>query len=278
MTSRTKSAPEAASRREEAKSRLVQAVTALASDEGFRRWLRLRIKAGIGRYSIYNQLLIAYQRENATRVAGYRAWQREGRQVHKGEKALWILAPLKRSWQETDPATGEERSCVSLVGFTWVPVFDISQTTGPDIPSYSISPTGHTAAGWLERLTGYAATQGIMVEIKDTGSADGYFSPQENLICLSDRLDTDGLVHCLVHELVHAAGIGYREWGRQSAEIITETAATIICAEIGLCTVEQSSFYLMAWADGDVEVVLRHLKAADEVAERVEVGLGLRRR
>ena len=253
-------------------------MASLGTDEGFRRWLRLRTKAGIGRYSIYNQLLIAHQRDNATRVAGYRAWQREGRQVRKGEKALWIFAPLKRSWRETDPDTGEEKSCVSLVGFTAVPVFDVSQTTGPDVPTYSISPTGHTAAGWLERLTGYAATQGISVEVKDTGSADGYYSPHDNVICLSDRLDTDGMVHCLVHELVHAAGIGYQELGRQSAEIITETAATIICAELGLCTVEQSSFYLMAWADGDIDVVLRHLKAADEVAQLVEVGLGLRRR
>jgi antirestriction protein ArdC len=129
---------------------------------------------------------------------------------------------------------------------------------------------------WLTRLQGHAATIGIEVKVTETGAADGYFSQRDNLICLSDRLDIDGMTHCLVHELVHAAGIGYRELGVKAAEIITETAANIICAEMGLCTSEQSSFYLMSWAQGDIDEILKHLKAADEVAKKVEAGLGLR--
>lgn len=69
----------------ETRERLSQAVAALASDEGFQRWLRLRTTTTIGKYSIYNQLLIADQMEAATRVAGYKAWLREGRQVRKGD-------------------------------------------------------------------------------------------------------------------------------------------------------------------------------------------------
>jgi antirestriction protein ArdC len=258
----------------ETKQRLCQAVAALASDEGFQRWLRLRTSTTIGRYSIYNQLLIAHQKDDATRVAGYKAWLREGRQVKKGSKAIWVLAPIKRSWNETDEE-GNLRSYVKLVGFTSVPVFDVSQTVGPELPRYSISPTGNTMSRWLERLQGYAATQGILVEVKDTGNAEGYYSPNERLICLSKNLEVDGMVHCLVHELVHAAGVGYKDLGREAAEIVTETAANIICAELGLSTVEQSSFYLMSWAQGDVDAVLGHLKAADEIARKVEQGLGL---
>ena len=262
---------------DQTKERLTQAVAALGSDEGFQRWLRLRTSTTIGRYSIYNQLLIAHQQDDATRVAGYRAWQREGRQVKKGAKAIWVFAPIKRTWNEIDPDSGELRSYVKLAGFTCVPVFDVSQTTGPELPTFSISPNGNSAGKWLERLQGYAATQGILVQVTDTGSAEGYFSPKDNLICLSERLGTDGMVHCLVHELVHAAGIGYKDFGREAAEIITETASTILCAELGLCTVEQSSFYVMAWAEGDIDAVLKHLKAADEIARKVESGLGLNR-
>ena len=258
----------------ETKERLMQAVAALGSDEGFQRWLRLRTTTTIGRYSIYNQLLIAHQQDDATRVAGYRAWQREGRQVKKGAKAIWVFAPIKRTWNETDEE-GNLRSYVRLAGFTCVPVFDISQTMGPELPTFSISPNGNSAGKWLERLQGYAATQGILVQVRDTGTAEGYYSPKDNLICLSERLDTDGMVHCLTHELVHAAGIGYKDLGREAAEIITETAATIICAELGLSTVEQSSFYLMSWAQGDIDKVLHHLKAADEIARKVEAGLNL---
>jgi len=271
-TMTTKTSTRRTTNHDQTKERLSQAVAALGSDEGFKRWLRLRTTTTIGRYSIFNQLLIADQREDATRVAGYRAWQREGRQVRKGEKAIWVFAPIKRSWNETDEE-GNLTTHVRVNGFTCVPVFDISQTTGPEIPTYSISTTGNTMTDWLIRLQGYAATQGIMVEVKNTGSAEGYFSPKDNLICLSEHLDVDGRVHCLVHELVHAAGIGYKEYGREAAELITETAATIICAELGLSTIEQSSFYLMSWADGDIDEVLKHLKAADEVARKVERGL-----
>jgi antirestriction protein ArdC len=259
---------------EATKERLAQAVAALGSDEGFQRWLRLRTTTTIGRYSIYNQLLIAHQMDEATRVAGYRAWQREGRQVKKGAKAIWVFAPIKKTWNEID-GEGNLRTHVQVRGFTVVPVFDISQTVGPELPTYAISPTGQTMHHWLTRLQVYAMSQGILVEVKDTGSAEGYYSPKENLICLSEQLDTDGMVHCLVHELVHAAGVGYKDLRREAAEIIAETAANIICAEIGLCTTLESSFYLMSWAEGDIDEILKHLKAADEVAKRIEAGIGV---
>lgn len=261
---------------EETKQRLGEAVAALATDEGFQRWLRLRTCTTIGRYSLYNQLLIAHQDEDATRVAGYRSWQKEGRQVTKGEKAIWILAPLKRTWSEADTDTGELRSFTRLLGFTAVPVFDIHQTTGPDLPEYRISPNGTSAAHWEERLVGLAATQGICVEWKDTGSADGYYSPSDNLIVLSDRLEVNGRVHCLVHELVHASGIGYKEFGRETAELIAETATAIVCAELGLDAIEESSFYLVSWAAGDTEKALKHLQVADQIARKLERQLGLR--
>ena len=44
-------------------------------------------------YSAHNCALIAMQRPDATRVAGYRAWQALGRQVVKGAKGIAILCP-----------------------------------------------------------------------------------------------------------------------------------------------------------------------------------------
>src|SRR5947208_54229 len=45
------------------------------------------------RYSPANQLLIYLQKPEATRLAGYRTWQKLGYQVAKGEKGIRILAP-----------------------------------------------------------------------------------------------------------------------------------------------------------------------------------------
>lgn len=263
-------------RHQETKERLTHAVTALASSEGFRAWLRLRTRTGLGRYSLCNQLLIALQCPQATRVAGYRAWQKLGRQVRRGETAIWILAPLKRAFTVSDEDTGEDRTYTQLVGFRSEAVFDISQTTGPHVPSYQINPPGKDAAHLEPRLVSFAHELGLEVRTADLGLISGYFDSHRQEIVLTRGLTPNSRVHCLVHELVHAMGISYVEYGRRPAELITETATAIVCAELGLNAIEQSSFYLCCWADGDTTQVMAHLKAADEIARKLEAALRLR--
>jgi hypothetical protein len=53
--------------------------------------------AAIGRfhgYSLRNVMLIASQKPTATHVAGFHAWHKLGRFVKKGEKGIFILAPI----------------------------------------------------------------------------------------------------------------------------------------------------------------------------------------
>jgi hypothetical protein len=66
------------------------AVEVLRSSEGWKRWLGLR--RHFHRYSFANQLLIAVQKAEATRVAGFRTWLNLGYCVKRGEKALRICA------------------------------------------------------------------------------------------------------------------------------------------------------------------------------------------
>ena len=72
-------------------------------------WVRhLDVQSRFHRYSFGNAVLIAAQRPEATRVAGFRAWLKLGRNVRKGEKAIWILAPMgTRKAAEGEP--GEDR-------------------------------------------------------------------------------------------------------------------------------------------------------------------------
>ena len=81
---------------------------------------------GLAKYSVNNQLLIALARPDATFVAGFRAWLELGYQVGKGEKAIWILAPLKI--KERDRVSGEETGDTRTL-FRAVPVFDRAQVT-----------------------------------------------------------------------------------------------------------------------------------------------------
>ncbi len=53
----------------------------------------LAAMAKFHRYSWGNVLLIASQRPDAKHVAGYRTWQKLGRQVKKGQKGILIGVP-----------------------------------------------------------------------------------------------------------------------------------------------------------------------------------------
>ncbi|MCZ7579740.1 MAG: ArdC-like ssDNA-binding domain-containing protein [Fimbriimonadaceae bacterium] len=62
---------------------------AAGSSETLVRYLQAMAK--FYRYSFYNCCLIAVQRPNATRVAGYKRWKEMGRHVRAGEKGIMIL-------------------------------------------------------------------------------------------------------------------------------------------------------------------------------------------
>jgi len=91
-------------------------------------------------YSAHNCALIAMQRPDARRVAGYRAWQAMGRQVKKGAKGIAILcpAPIKGKTDAGDDA-------VIALRFRTGWVFDLADTEGDDLPALTVHV--ETAAG-----------------------------------------------------------------------------------------------------------------------------------
>jgi hypothetical protein len=65
-----------------------------------------------------NIMLIARQKPDATNVAGLRTWNSLGRFVKRGEKGIFILAPMMGKRRNDDEATRrrqEERRRISLV-------------------------------------------------------------------------------------------------------------------------------------------------------------------
>ena len=80
-------------------------VQAIQTSEDFKQYLRTA--ARFHAYSPNNVVLILAQKSEATRVAGYKTWQSLGRQVKKGEKAIFIFAP--RPYRvTTEDEQGEE--------------------------------------------------------------------------------------------------------------------------------------------------------------------------
>src|SRR5439155_9065405 len=85
----------AADRAERVAALQEQIVTATAALVEAGAWQRmLAVAARFHTYSLGNQLLIALQNPDATRVAGFEAWKALGRHVRKGERGIAILAPM----------------------------------------------------------------------------------------------------------------------------------------------------------------------------------------
>jgi len=89
---------ERAERRAQDRELTIRAVAQLRTSRGWQAWLRVRARTGLRRYSLGNQLLIALQDPEATRVAGFRAWITLGYCVRKGETSRI------RIWARCDPS------------------------------------------------------------------------------------------------------------------------------------------------------------------------------
>jgi N-terminal domain of anti-restriction factor ArdC len=178
-------------RRESQREQLEQACRELLSSDGWRRWVRVRATNGLrGRYSFHNQCLLASQARargiELRYVTGFRSFVALGRAVRKGEKALWILAPMTVKQAHDDRARdadlrepgAEQRR---RVFFRAVPVFDVSQTS--EIPGAEAMPLtarwhpidGDSHAALMAPLQEHAAGLGYTVEhrVPDAGRPRG---------------------------------------------------------------------------------------------------------
>src|SRR5918911_2476956 len=165
MTKRTRTQQDHAqwqAQRDERMSTLMQqleaGVEAIQTSEDFKRYLRTA--AAFHTYSPNNVLLILAQKPEATRVAGYKTWQTLGRQVKKGERAIYIFAPHPYR-VTTEDETGEEQTHEGLT-FRTVPVFDISQTEGdPILTLEAPTLTGDAGQETYAALVAFAACEGL---------------------------------------------------------------------------------------------------------------------
>ena len=100
--------------------------------------------------SFGNIMLIARQKPDATHVAGYRTWTTLGRFVRRGEKGIFILAPMigkKRNQEDEATADGEDKSNGQprLYGFRAVYVFDrLSRDLRPSLCALDVCRLCHS--------------------------------------------------------------------------------------------------------------------------------------
>src|SRR5918998_922153 len=245
-----------AEREERTKALLQQleaGVQAIQTGDDFKRYLQTAAK--FHNYSANNVLLVLAQRPDATRVAGYKTWQALGRQVRKGERAIYIFAPRPyRVTTETEAGKEETREGLT---FRLVPVWDQAQTDGDPLPTMDAPVlTGDADTATYDALVLFAAREGLTVTNDDpnTDGDDtrsryhGYYSPGRKLIFVK-RAAPAQMLKTLVHELAHHLDPELRTAPQAERETVAEATAFVVAAHQGIDTAPYTFPYIATWAE-----------------------------
>jgi hypothetical protein len=278
MAHTTSTEAERAARRQTDRDRLEQAARALLSSEGWQRWVRVRATNGLARYSLGNQLLIALQKPDATFVAGFRAFLKLDRCVRKGEKSIRILAPMTVRQRDGDETDDDDQT---RTVFRAVAVFDVAQTDPlPGREPVPLEPprepiSGDSHARLLTPLENLAAELGYSVRhLPLDGGADGWCDGQRMEVVVNDHLPVNAQVRVLVHELAHALGVGYEQYGRRQAEVLVDCVTFIVCGSAGLDVSGESVPYIAGWGeDGALDAIRQYAETIDTIARRIETAI-----
>lgn len=280
------SAEQRAERREDDRRRMRDAIEQLKDSEGWKRWLRVRVAFHC--YSFRNQLLIALQCPDATHVAGYRAWQKIGYQVRRGEKGIYIWARCKPSRKKVERwrKEGADPDREPRPFYKMVKVFDRSQVDPiPDFPGGALElvdparePIGGDGLAYLfQPLAAFAAEFDYRITVTSLrGEVEAFCGHVEKVIGvqpISGERSPNQQIADLLHELAHML-IKVEppeediDIGHDQEEVVVECVATLVCAGVGLDVTDHSAPYIAGW--GEAEQIERYGEEIDRLASRIE--------
>jgi hypothetical protein len=239
--------------------------------EALKAWLTATSR--FHRYSWTNVMLIAFQKPDATHVAGFNTWRKQFKRfVKRGEKGIMIMAPVTlrigNAEEQRDDGTVESKDIHRIVNVKPVYVFDVSQTEGEPLPEFA-KVTGEPA-DYVERLKAFIQSRGIALEYADAlGGAMGS-SHGGRIQILSGQTgaaEFSVLAHEYAHEALHR-GERRTETSKTVRETEAEAVAFVVCQAIGLDSSTASSDYIQLYR-GDKDTLAESLQYVRNVSAEI---------
>lgn len=242
-------------------------------------------------YSPRNIQMILMQNPDASHVASFKKWKDDfERSVNKGEKALRIFAPitLKRKDPKTnEPLLDENGNEQTYTSFKLVPVFDISQTSGKELakPVYDLEGTYEDYGNLYKSAKEVSEANNVPLSFsKDTGTANGYYSPMNHEIVIKQGMSEQQTLKTIFHEMAHSDLHNLEKMQetplkRSTAELQAESVAFVVASHYGLDTSEYSFGYLATWSQdpeglSDLEAQIKIVqKEANSLISRIDKSL-----
>ena len=237
-------------------------------------------------YSVRNIQLIKAQLPEASMVASFNEWKKRNGHVNKGEKALYVQAPVTVIKKDADgkpiinSETGEKET---FTYFKPVPVFDISQVSPVEGKKLNLPKMGEVIPSQITKeyyqnvyrsLRDISQKEnGIPIRFRELEKSDGSYSPKTNEITIKKGMTYEQTLSTLIHEMAHSElhnkkSLTERFEGkltRSSKELQAESIAYVVSNHLGFDTSNDSFAYLASWSkepDG-----LENLKAQLEIVQ-----------
>jgi hypothetical protein len=255
---------------------LTDAVDEASASETLKNWLDTY--AQFHDYSFNNTLLAQLQLaardgySGVTHLAGYNKWADMGRNVKKGESALWILAPsgfvtICNDCDEfaNDCACDNPQNTHRFpTSFRDVPVFDLAQTEGDELPELGAWDITGDAGALPDALIDVITDDDITVRLTPEsswtrGSSKGVCKHDKNEIEVLQATDAQ-LARTLIHEYAHALthSDDHAASERARREVEADSTAYVVGTYYGL-DMTGSSLYVARWQADDSGVLKERL-------------------
>lgn len=215
----------------------------------------------LNNYSNRNLRLILAQNPEARQVASFKQWKENfDRYVKKGEKALRIFKPMTKIKKDENnqPILDKNGEPETVTFFGLVPVFDVSQTEGKEMPKAAEVKeqlTDLDYANLYRAMMAIAKENDVSVRFEEMeNNKHGYYSVPENQIVLrSNEMNKAQIIKTFLHEMAHAelhhADNPQKEnLTRSTAELQAESVAYVVSSYYGIDTSEYSFNYLSGWS------------------------------
>lgn len=220
-------------------------------------------------YSPRNIQLIVSQFPEASMVASFQEWKKRNGSVKKGEKAIYIQAPVaviqkdKNGKPILNPETGEKET---ITYFKPVPVFDIKQISPQEGKELNLPKAMGTIPEQLDKdyyQNVYRSLRDISqnnnkvpIRFRELGQEDGFYSPQTNEIVIKKGMSYERTLSTLIHEMAHSElhnkqSLTERFDGqltRSTKELQAESIAYVVSSHLGFDTSQESFPYLASWS------------------------------
>jgi len=204
------------------------------------------------KYSLANQMLIFAQRPDATHVCGYRAWNKAGYQVRKGEHGIAIYAPMIfANKRDTTAESGTDTA--PRLGYRVAYVFDIAQVdaiAGTEAATVTTSPADTGARRHLEALKAFLVGHNVELEYKALTRGLLGYTDGRRITCgagQASHVEFATVAHETTHVLLHFPADRATRPDLTTRETEAEAVTYLLCAQLGIAGTEASVEYIQSY-------------------------------